>query len=63
MKNQQNLRKRVKLAKIESNFSYKQMAQLIGYNVNAFYNFLKGYYNLSNKKASQLQSLLDDLLD
>ena len=63
MKKQQNLRKKAKLAKIESDFSYKQMAQIIGYNAHAFYNFLNGYYNLSEQKARQLQSLLDDLLD
>ena len=62
MKKQQNLRKKVKLAKVESGFSYKEMAQIISYDTNAFYNFLNGYYNLSQKKAKQLQALLEDLL-
>lgn len=58
-----NLRRKCKLAKVESQFTYKEMAQIIGYNPNAFYNFLRGDYPLSWEKARELEELLENLLD
>ena len=65
MKNQKmnELRRKCRLAKAESQFTYKEMAQIIGYDTNAFYNFLNGDYNLSWEKSRILEELLSDLLD
>ena len=38
-------------------------AEVIGVTQNAFYNWLNGYYELSDKKVSDLETLLCDLID
>lgn len=52
MKNQDDLRLQVKLAKAmnDSDWSYKNMSEVIGISQNAFYNWLNGAYDLSRNK-------------
>ena len=64
MKNQDNLRQKVKIAKAcNDDWSYKDMSEVIQISVNSFYNWLNGYYDLSNKKANELLELASDLID
>lgn len=44
------LRKAVKIFKIKSEKNYKQIAEELKINVNSFYNWLNGYYELSEEK-------------
>ena len=45
MKNQDFLRQRVKVTKaLNPDWSYKDMSEVIEITVNAFYNWLSGYY-------------------
>ena len=62
---QETLRKQVKIAKAENDdiFNYKDFAEAIDITSNSFSNWLNGYYNLSYKKARQLQSFINDLLE
>ncbi len=61
---QRFLREQVKLAKVYNDeWSYKDFAEVIEITPNSFYNWLKGYYNLSAEKASELQSIIADLLE
>ena len=63
MKSQDNLRQKVKLAKaLNDDWSYKAMSEVIGITVHAFYNWLDGAYELSDKRKHQLESLADDLM-
>ena len=43
-------------------FTYKDLAEYLDITIHSFYNWLNGYYNLSNKKAMALQSFISDLL-
>lgn len=57
------LREQVKLCKVyNSDWSYKQIAEVIEITPHAFYNWLNGYYELSHRKAVELQELLSDLM-
>jgi len=57
------LREQTKLCKVYNpDWSYKQMAEVIGMTAHAFYNWLNGYYNLSRRKQQLLESLLNDLM-
>lgn len=58
---QENLRKKVKLLKALQNVSYREIAGYIDINRNSFYNWLKGYYNLSPEKQKQLADVLSTL--
>lgn len=63
MNAQQKLIHRVKLAKVENeDWTYKQMAEVIDIDTHSFYNWMNGCYKLSDKKYSELSSLIDDLL-
>ena len=45
---QQNIRTRLKIAKIEDNdFSYSDIADMLDIKVGSIYNFLNGAFNLS----------------
>lgn len=44
------LRKQVKELKIFQDISYKEIAEYLEIQRNSFYNWLKGYYNLSDDK-------------
>ena len=58
------LREKVKITKAyEKEWTFKKMAEAINITDHSFYNWLNGYYNLSNKKAKDLQNLIADLLD
>lgn len=64
MKRQDYLRKQVKLAKaLNSDWTYKNMAEVIDTTPNAFYNWLNGYYELSRSKEKELGGLVADLID
>lgn len=63
-KDQDFLRKQVKLVKVyDSDWSYKNIAQVINVTDHAFYNWLHGYYDLSDRKAAELLDLVCNLLD
>lgn len=63
MIDQENLRKKVKIAKaLNDDWSYKAMSEVIGITDHAFYNWLHGFYKLSSRKVSDLESLIDDLM-
>lgn len=60
---QKFLREQVKLAKVyNEDWSYKDFAEVIEITPNSFYNWLKGYYDLSAEKARELQNIISDLL-
>lgn len=64
MTKQDKLRKQVKMAKaLNDDWSYKAMSEVIDISAHAFYNWLNGFYDLSNTKERQLMDLLDDLVD
>ena len=57
------LREQVKLCKVyNSDWSYKQIAEVIEVTPHAFYNWLNGYYELSQRKERRLRELLSDLM-
>ena len=64
MKKQDNLRKRTKIAKaLNDDWSYKAMSEVIDITPHAFYNWLNGFYELSNSKRIALENLLADLME
>lgn len=63
MKQQNILRQEVRIAKaLNEDWSYKQMSEVIDISVNAFYNWLNGAYELSEKKERQLKNLVSNLM-
>lgn len=61
---QDNLRKEVKLAKAcNDDIYYKDFAEYLDITEHAFYNWLNGYYNLSDKNIKKLHDLVVDLID
>ena len=64
LKRQDYLRKKTKLAKaLNDEWSYKAMSEVIDITPHAFYNWLSGFYELSNSKRIALESLLADLIE
>lgn len=64
MKQQDILRKQVKIAKACTDWlTFKDLAATLDITDHSFYNWLNGYYELSSKKAAQLQDLIIDLID
>lgn len=62
MRKQDKLREYARITKAKNQeWNYYNMAQVINITVQAFYNWLYGAYELSNTKAQQLESLLNDL--
>ena len=63
--NQNDIRKRLKIAKIEQGkdgFSYSDVAAMLDLkSVGSIYNFLNSQYDLSQKKARYLESWLSDM--
>lgn len=41
---------------------YKDFAEYLCVSQNSFYNWLKGYYNLSNRKLNKLNEIVIDLI-
>lgn len=65
-KMQEKLREQVKIAKAlygkDFNFTYKDIAEMLNMNINSFYNWLSGYYDLGKTKENELKAFLNDLL-
>lgn len=62
--NQDILRQQTKIAKaMNDDYSYKDFAAAIDIADHSFYNWLKGYYNLSYKKARYLEDIVCELID
>ena len=55
---QENLRNKVKLLKALQGVSYSEIADYLEMHRNSFYNWLKGYYNLSAEKEQRLNEIL-----
>lgn len=63
MKQQDILRKKVKLVKAEyEDIYFKDFADYLHVSTHGFYNWLNGYYDLSRATAERLRELLVDLL-
>ena len=61
---QQWLRRQTKIAKAcNEDILYKDFADYLEINVNSFYNWLNGYYQLSTDKAKKLEEIVIDLID
>lgn len=41
------------------NIQYKEIAEYLEIARNSFYNWLKGYYNLSEEKISRLEEIIE----
>ena len=62
-KQEDKLREEVKLCKVyNSDWSFKQIAEAIDITPNSFYNWLNGYYELSDQKKSELRELISNLI-
>lgn len=55
---QDELRNKVKLLKALQDISYNELSQHLEIHRNSFYNWLKGYYNLSAEKEKRLREIL-----
>lgn len=61
---QEILREKVKIAKaLNNDIYYYQFAEYIEIAEHSFYNWLKGYYDLSTTKARKLENIINDLID
>ena len=58
---QDYLREEVKKIKLYRNIPYCYFAEQLKIHRNSFYNFMKGYYNLSADKIEALQSIIENL--
>lgn len=62
MKDQEKIRKKVKLAKaLNEDIYYKDFAEYLNITEHSFYNWLKGYYNLSTYNLHKLEDVVIDL--
>ena len=60
---QENLRRQVKIAKaMNEDIYYKDFAEYLDITEHSFYNWLKGYYELSSSKAHKLRDVVSDLI-
>lgn len=48
---------------LNDDWSYKAMSEVIDITPHAFYNWLNGFYELSNSKRIALENLLADLME
>lgn len=62
MKGQENIRFNLKLIKLNKIFSYKEIAEIIGIKQKSMYNYLNGYFDLSQEKQDNAISLIYDCL-
>ena len=61
---QDNLRKKVKLAKaLNDDIYYKDFAEYLEISEHAFYNWLCGYYKLSRRNYRKLNDIIVDLIE
>lgn len=58
---QEYLRKKVKIIKALQNITYKEIAEDLEINQHSFYNFLKGYYDLSQEKEKRLIEIIETI--
>lgn len=56
---QNELRKKIKLLKALQGVSYNEIAEHLEIHKNSFYNWLKGYYNLSAEKENRLIEIIN----
>ena len=56
---QNYLRNKVKVLKALQNITYTEIAEDLEINRNSFYNWLKGYYNLSLEKEQRLNEIIN----
>lgn len=56
---QEDLRKQVRLLKALQGVSYTEFAEDLEIHRNSFYNWLKGYYNLSLEKELRLKEIIN----
>lgn len=60
---QEEIRKQVKLAKaLNYDIYYKDFAEYLDIKEHSFYNWLNGYYNLSQSKLYKLKDVVADLV-
>lgn len=57
--NNEKLRYDIKELKIHYDVNYKNIAEQLGIAKNSFYNWIKGYYNLSTNKQIELQKIIN----
>lgn len=62
MTGQENIRFNLKLIKLNKIFSYKEIAEIIGIKQKSMYNYLNGYFDLSQEKQDNAISLIYDCL-
>ena len=55
------LRKECKLLKAIHGISYKEIAEYLEITQDSFYCWIKGYYDLGNKKQQRLRTIIEDL--
>lgn len=64
MPKQEKYRKQVKMAKaLNDDIYYKDFAEYLEISENSFYNWLNGYYNLSEENIRKLNDIVVDLID
>lgn len=64
MPNQEKYRIQVKIAKaLNEDIYFKDFADYLNINEHSFYNWLNGYYNLSEEKIEKLNEIIVDLVD
>lgn len=56
---QENLRNQVKTLKAFQGVAYTEIAEHLEMHRNSFYNWLKGYYNLSPEKEQRLIEIIN----
>lgn len=60
---QEELRKKVKMLKALQDISYLEIAEYLEINKNSFYNWLKGYYNLSADNTNRLIDIINTITE
>lgn len=55
------LRKECKLLKAIQGISYKEIAEYLEITQDSFYCWIKGYYDLGNRKQQRLRAIIEDL--
>jgi transposase len=56
---QDNLRKKVKILRALQGITYTEIAEHLEIHRNSFYNWLKGYYDLSSSKVCRLIEIIN----
>ncbi len=58
---QDEIRKRVRLLKAIQNTSYKYLAECLEISKSSMYNWMHSQFDLSDKRAQQLERIINDL--